>query len=1031
MPQPAFKNIEYVNQGTSSITAASFGFDSIGDARQNKISKHYKCLDGQWNFLFFESVTAVPEGIELIKQFDATKTIPVPSNWQIVGVCDGKPPIDTPIYSNIRYPAAISTDPKKIPYIDDEQNSVGVYHRTFKVDEPMMSRELFLQFDGINSCGEIYLNGCYIGFCQSSFDAHRFSIASFVTMGENHLTVIVYRYCMGSYLEDQDMWRVSGIFRSVWLCGEPIFRILDFFAKPILLNEYTSAKLEISATVATPTKLEAIELWALLYDDVGNIVSKTQEVLTDIEGGTDSDIAFTTDITLTDPKLWSDEEPNLYRLVLFLQDNLGNTLDLRACPIGFRDIKIVPQKDDIGPFILLNGKPLKLYGINRHEWHPLYGHAVSKKETFDDLCLIKRCNINALRTSHYPNASYVYDICDRLGILVMCEANIETHGLPKLLRGNKTPFDSHCLDRLNSMVTRFKNHPSIIIWSLGNESDFGEIFRRMYQLCYKLDGSRPVHYEGDNYGEASDVLSQMYTTADNTVKIGKGKSVPLTMSTRNILFKTLLRPHQYKNRPFILCEYAHAMGNSLGNFCDYIEAFRTYDRLAGGFIWDFADAAIFDGTKYCYGGDFGDTPNDGNFAFNGIFRADRSPNPAAFEVRELYAPLCTELTSHSLAVTSLHRFAAITDYVVQWELRFDGLLRKSGEIKLPPILPGDTVCVDINYELENTKNSIDLFISICDSKKREFSAAGRVVKTDSCRIATEIPTRISDTVIPSEEGENIHLESSSLSAVIEKATGYVISLTSLKTELLSAPIIPQISRVQTDNDKMTIMPKWIKKHYRVGFWQQAERTLALRSISAQGDSVFCSFEAQGMKVLEIIYRMSQRGELMLDFTAVPKYDAQRLGITTQLAKYFDRIAAFCNGPNENYVDRATCTHPVLWQGSIREFCHDYLAPQENGNHTGTGWLLFSGKAQNMRKILQIKSMQGGVSASVHPYTKKQLQEATHAATLQKDGPATVNIDVAQCGVGGDLPGVAMIKDKYKMKAGKRFSMQLCIQMVDR
>ncbi|MDR2090703.1 MAG: DUF4981 domain-containing protein [Clostridiales bacterium] len=560
-------------------------------------------------------------------------------------------------------------------------------------------RNIFINFGGINSAGEVFVNGRFVGFSADTFSETEFDITDFVKKGRNRLAVRVYQYTAASYLEDQDMWRLAGIFRGVNLIFRPRTEIRDFFVRSKLANDFKSAVFQFDAEIETrravfsggSLKLEIIgengETAAerdYIIDKIGRekaasgckieigtegktagerdyIIDKTGrekaasgcKIEIGAEGKTAEERDYIIDkigekrtvsdyeIEVVNPALWSHENPRLYTVVFTLFEG-GKIIDRRARKFGFRGVEIVGIKDGKGPFILLNGKPLNICGVNRHDFHPEYGHAVPKEVAREDLLLMKRNNITSVRTCHYPAARSFYEMCDELGLLVMSECNLETHGLAKYIPRNSEKWLAHCNYRLKNMVESFKNHPSVIFWSLGNESGTGRVFSEMKKTLLNIDTTRPVHYEPDNTMKVSDMLSEMYAPLGKMPKIGKGKAIVHSRALWNNMAGYYFPAKKYENKPFIQCEYSHAMGNSLGNFADYQREFEKYDRLAGGYIWDFADQAIMrydrlGNKEYCYGGDFFDKPNYGVFAFNGIVRADRSPNPALYEVKAVYA----------------------------------------------------------------------------------------------------------------------------------------------------------------------------------------------------------------------------------------------------------------------------------------------------------------------------------------------------------------------------------------------------------
>ena len=653
--------------------AAGFPLDEDGNPTAER-------LDGEWDFKFVKKASDVPKGYEQpgAKAEGFTK-IQVPSEWQIKG-------FDKPIYTNYLYPyALVQFNPLLIPHVKGYRNSAGCYMTTFNVKKT--DKRVFIRFDGINSCGDIYVNGKFVGYSEDTFSPQEYDVSEYVKEGENKLAVTVYRYCTGSYLEDQDMWRLSGIFRSVYLIYKPQAMIEDFYVRSVLKNDYKDARFlaDVQTRIAGDLAGRKARVKVVLSKD-GKVVA---ELSSDVEKKDKKKKYIKNKIKdlsseITGVELWSHENPALYDVEVTLTLD-GETVDVRRCKFGFREIRIVPYSDGRGPFILLNGKPLKIRGVNRHEFHPDYGHAVPKELIEADIKLCKANNITAIRNSHYPNQDVFYELCDKYGVLVMAETNLESHGLAMFLPKGKKCWKDSCVYRARNMVGRLRNHACIISWSLGNEAGFGKNFRIMKEKILEMDGTRFIHYEPDTTGKVGDVLSEMYSHVEKMPVIGENKPMRHCYALWAPV-GSKYTPEMYRDLPFIECEYAHCMGNALGNFSDYWDAFRKYDRLAGGFIWDFADQSIRRKTKdgkdkWCYGGDFGDTPNAGRFAFNGIVRADRSPNPALYEVKYQHRMVDFEYSDGVMTVKNNYMFTPLDGFRCSVEYECEG--EKLGEERLP------------------------------------------------------------------------------------------------------------------------------------------------------------------------------------------------------------------------------------------------------------------------------------------------------------------------------------------------------------
>jgi len=580
------------------------GYTSLHNAL-NKNSTQKKTLNGQWDFKLFDKPEDVDDSLLSKTVAEDWQSIAVPSNWQLQGY-------DKPIYCNVKYPFAVN--PPFVP----QQNPTGCYRTVFDISEAQLGQRNHIIFEGVNSAFHLWCNDQWVGYSQDSRLPSEFDLSRFLTVGNNRLAVMVLRWSDGSYLEDQDMWWLSGIFRDVTLLTKPQAQIRDVFITSHLDACYRDAQLRVKTAIDAP---RGYSIKVQVFYEQNPIcdpqIEHTNNKRIDEKGGWHDRVFH--DIAITSPKKWSAETPDLYRCVVSLLDDSGRVVDIEAYDIGFRQIQIINGQ------LCLNGKPLLIRGVNRHEHHPQNGHVVSEEDMHRDIILMKQNNFNAVRTAHYPNHPRWYELCDQLGLYVVDEANIETHGMFPMGRLACDPqWAGAFMSRYTQMVERDKNHACIIIWSLGNESGYGATHDAMYSWSKRFDSSRPVQYEGGGAATtATDIICPMYARVETDIK---DDAVP-----KYAIKKWLGLPGE--TRPLILCEYAHAMGNSLGNFDDYWQAFRSYPRLQGGFIWDWVDQGLSktdsDGTHYwAYGGDFGDEINDRQFCINGLLFPDRSPHRA-------------------------------------------------------------------------------------------------------------------------------------------------------------------------------------------------------------------------------------------------------------------------------------------------------------------------------------------------------------------------------------------------------------------
>ncbi len=980
-------------------------------------------LNGDWDFLYCPTVNDIPNGFEKLgadlSKFDK---IYVPSEWQIQGY-------DTPIYTNTNYPYALESKiVPMIPHVYADKNSVGCYSTTFKVESA--GDNVFIRFGGIGSCAEVYVNGEFVGYSEDTFDFQEYNVTNFVHDGENKLAVVVYRYCTGSYLEDQDMWRLSGIFRDVDLIYKPRVEISDMYFHSEFNDSFTKSTLLGKIDLhANGQNLKNPILKITVADYYGNeepIFENTYAIKELVNG---EKYSLEINENIENFRLWSHEFPNLYAILVELLDN-EYFIDKRVCSYGFRKIEIVPMVGEKGPFILLNGKPVKFAGVNRHEFHPEYGHAVPAELIEKDIILCKTNNITAIRTSHYPNQPAFYELCDKYGILVICENNLETHGLSILIPRSNKMWTEQCCYRMRNMVNTYKNHPCIVSWSLGNESGRGKAFMAMRKATLAIDKTRFIHYEQDFKLEVSDVLSEMYANYEKMEPIGKNK--PIWHGA--YLFCAAgwpMSPERYRNKPFIQCEYAHAMGNSLGNFSDYWDAFKNYDRLAGGFIWDFADQSIkytnSDGVvEWRYGGDFGDKPNDSNFAFNGIVRGDRSPNPALYEVRKQYQQVDIALIDNRIVFYNRYMFTDLSAFSCKLELIIDGLKADEAIIaNLPEIKSGEfgDIALPLDFVFEGKEASI--VVSLITKQDEMFEKAGRVVAYEQFTLnkAELLPADIKLGSTCTETDVELVVNFGQCRAIVDKRTGQIISIEKEGEEKLKAPFRPNFYRAVIDNDRLPQVPKFISQLIMgLDKFKNAQKRLKVRrtNLYVIDNKIALAIEWKMPHVRELRtnYTFNGDGSIDVEMSLIPKTEMERYGFTFALRDNVDGVEFFGKGPFENYCDRATAALIKVYKGVAEDFIHDYLYPQENGNHTDVRWLKIGDNHG-----VELHAKEKPFEASVHPYTLEMLDNAKHLHELNGLDYLTVNIDGRQRGVGGDTPAMACLKPQYKILPRKPQSLK--------
>jgi beta-galactosidase/beta-glucuronidase len=699
------------NKQPAHATLLPYADVAMALAGERNNSPYFKLLNGNWQFHFAPTPAAAPEDFYLL-DFDSHgwDSIPVPSNWQMLGY-------GIPRYLNPDY----AFDKSNPPHVQEDTNETGSYRTTFTIPDHWQGRQVFIVFDGVDSAFYLWVNGVEVGYSQDSRLPAEFDLTSYIHTGENTLAVRVYRWSDGSFLEDQDMWFLSGIFRDVYLFAAPKIHIRDFWVRTDLDAQYRDAvlKLRVHMKNYTNAAVEGYQVEAALIDENNQPTGSQAIAPVLVDAG--NEVILELSENVANPKKWDGEHPNLYRLLIQLKDAKGDILEVERCRVGFRSVEINDGK------VLINGVPIYFLGVNRHEHDPVHGHVVTVESMIEDILLMKRFNINAVRTCHYPDDPRWYDLCDQYGIYLIDEANVESHGLWD--RFTKDPeWELAFVERGSRMVERDKNHPSIIIWSLGNESGEGPNHAAMADWIHQHDPTRPIFYDSGDRAPYLDILSKMYPKLEALARAAQEPG---------------------ETRPFIMCEYAHAMGNSPGNLKEYWEVIEAHPRLRGGFIWDWVDQGIRQVTKdgiewYAYGGDFGDEPNSSTFCCNGIVFPDRSLHPAMWEVKKVYQPVKVEavdLPVGRVAVTNRYFFSDLDGLAVTWKLTSGERILQSGQ--LPPLHtpPASREFISVPFEKPDLEPGAEYFLvlSFTLAKETPWAEKGHEVAWEQFKVLWEVP----------------------------------------------------------------------------------------------------------------------------------------------------------------------------------------------------------------------------------------------------------------------------------------------------
>ncbi|MFP4364417.1 MAG: glycoside hydrolase family 2 TIM barrel-domain containing protein [Spirochaetia bacterium] len=1004
-------------------------YQDLETASKQVQSSWERRLNGKWKFHWSESVSgkAAPGFEDPYFDDSLWNTIVVPGLWELNGY-------GTPYYLANSFPPGIKKS--FAPRIDPKKNSVGTYRKTFFVPDTWQRGEIILRFGGVKSAFYLWINGKYVGYSQGSMLPAEFTITDIVNPGENYLAVQVYRFSDGTYLEDQDMWFFAGIFRDVSIHYLNKTHIWDYRFTCRFDEEYQDASVEITAEIhGSSDIIQDSSLVVFLKRLSDNTTVLKQKVLLDEKGG--GAAIGTLQRTLEKPEKWSPENPALYLCTLSLMNSDNTVLDSLSFETGFREIKIEEG------VLLFNGKPVLIKGVNRHDFDPDTGWVISKERYEQDVRILKRNNINAVRTSHYPVDPYFYRLCNHYGLFVMDEANIESHGVRKRgIPGKKKSWSAACCDRIERMAVRDKNHPCIIMWSLANESGFGQVFHDMKDTLLKVDTTRPVHYEGDTKLTVSDVFSQMYGSPEITEKVGQGKKITSLLAL--YAGSGSYTYNQYKNKPHLFCEYAHCMENSLGNFAEFTEVFKKYPKLAGGFIWDFVDQAIRktgpEGeVRWMYGGDFHEKKTSGIFCTNGIVQADRKPHPALFEVKKVFQPVDFRFAVKGkrvlVTVENQHLFDNLTECFFDWEITENGRPYLHGVIEDIEILPGKEkeVKIETTDMSVNTDCEYVLTVSLKRNVPAFWAAKGSMVawkqlilKKPELRRNTRIGLGPDKYTVERNDLEFI-LRTEKLTWVFSKETGFLSAVYQNGENILAGPLKPNLWRAHTDNDRglgnfSDMFLPGMKKLLIDRRWQHAEKKMRLRRMYFEDEQEYpiiqCNYTLPGTKKGMYIEYTILSNECLVEVSIIPKRELVRFGMSVFVPKHFTEFTWYGKGPHENYRDRNTGAAIGLFSMPAEDVQHQYVRPQENGNRTDVRW---ASVTDSNGKGLKVSAKSSGLlETSIWPYSQEDLDAAEHIRHLPVRDYFQWNIDCCQRGVGGDLPGFLALSERAKLHAKKEY-----------
>ena len=910
---------------------------------KEKECKEIVSLDGQW--LFHWSRNPEERPVDFYKEdFDVSQwgTITVPGNWQTQGY-------GTPIYININYPfvrnrPSVTSEPPKDWTAYENRNPVGSYVTFFNVTKEMLSKNLILHFGGVHSAFYLWINGQKVGYSQNSMSPAEFDVTKYLRAGKNRLAVEVYRWSDGSYLEDQDMWRLSGIFRPVQLWVRPLVHISDYHVTAEPNSDYSKASVRARIQVCntgnkTAKKLKAIIHIGENHGDRHSVIRSQNSLLTEepvpmILSGDTTTIELT--CTIEKPLLWSAENPNLYPFSLELEDNKGNTIESFEYHFGVKKVEVV------GEVFKINGKNVKLRGVNRHDHHPKTGRYVDDATYEEDIRLMKQANINFLRTSHYPDREYLYELCDRWGIYVMDEANHETHGYgyANQVMGEDLSFQKAHVDRAEALVKRDFNHPSIILWSLGNEGGVGPNIEAMYDKVRELDATRPPFYDSDRHYSA--IWDDSYLYPDDLRK----------------------NAQQVTDKPFMMREYAHAMGNSCGNLQEYWDVIYADSSICGAAIWDWVDQGLEKDGYYAYGGDFGDKPNDGPFCINGLIGPDRKPHPHYYEVQYVYQPLqFVRDADGTIRVINRDYFTDPSDYEIT----------------------RDT----IKYDDETVLNVYARLRHDTPWAKKGFVVAREQFVLQPSEFFLAFAGR--DTV--AEETDEGFVAPTENGSITISKTGALTSWIVNGKEMLQGPLEPYFWKPENDNQNAAHFAE------RTAVWKDAADKRTIKSIRVEGRQVIAEMSLPVGADLTLTYDLKTDGRIMVDMDYRPTATniplMPKFGMRMRLPADFTQIKYYGRGPWENYPDRKRSAFLGEYEMPLSEYETEYIHPQDNGNRCDIRWFEMASPHQRIR----IDGWQP-LCIRAWDYGEEDLEDARHPQDIPRGRFVNLNIDLDIHGVGG-------------------------------
>jgi beta-galactosidase len=998
-------------------------YEDEAGALEGTGSPYQKFLNGRWKFRWAANPASAPQGFEAVEYDDSGwDEIDVPGNWQLQGY-------GLPIYTNVQYPFPI--DPRlqmaydkmgkttagkgllarqmppeafDVPLaVPRDDNPTGCYRTRFAVPEGWAGKQIYLRFEGVDSTFHLWVNGKAVGYSQDSRLPAEFNVSPILRPGENVLAVRVYRWSDGSYLEDQDFWRLSGIYRDVALWAAPSVHVRDLAVETELDPAYQHAMLKVRVAIRNLGAEDAVgcTVRARLLAE-----SPVVEFGTGVHVGAGEEAVVTMQQAVADPAKWSDEHPHLYTLLITLADAAGRTLQVVRNRIGFRQVEIREGQ------LCVNGKAIRIKGVNRHEHDPDSGHTVGLASMLRDIKLMKRFNINAVRTSHYPNDPRWYDLCDVYGVYVFDEANIESHGVWDR-PARDAAWRAAYLERVRGMVERDKNHPCVVVWSLGNEAGHGPNLEAAADWIHRHEPTRPVLYNPAEDLPWVDILSPMYPTVDRLEAMAKDPT---------------------ETRPIVMCEYAHAMGNGPGGLKEYWEAIEDQRRLQGGFVWDWVDQGLRRTTRegegwFAFGGDYGDEPNDGNFCINGLVDPDRTPHPGLWELKKMHEPVLVQpvdLAAGRLQITNRHAFNDLGELDAGWSLEADGQVLQSGMLPQPDTVPGKSAMITIPYQEPMLTPGTEYWLSLSFTLRREtlWAVRGHEVAWAQFPLpfALAPQTRHRQAMPPllmEENQDTVVVRGPHFALTFDRNTGCIVGWEYRDRSVVCHGPALDLWRAPTDNDAKNMAARW--RDAGLDRLQELAREVLGEQVAPQVVRVRVEAADEQVGVTSrYVYTVYGSGDVILEHAvelgkALPPLP--RVGVRLIVPGGYERFAWYGLGPHDTYADRRVGARVGVYQSTVDEQYVAYIKPQEYGNKAEVRWAALTD--EDGVGLLAVGMPLLNVSA--HHFTAHDLASARHTHELQRRAEIILNLDHAQSGLGsescgpGVLPAYRLERQAYRYR----------------